>query len=105
MAGLGGSALDKSHTSPDDGRKMTTLLIEPFAGMAGDMFLAALLDLGDPRRPGHLGQQRVGVLGDVLVPVELLKHVLALLPGVRHFPMERVAGQLVEFLKRLGHAV
>jgi uncharacterized protein (TIGR00299 family) protein len=27
----------------------TTLLIEPFGGMAGDMFLAALLDLGDPR--------------------------------------------------------
>jgi hypothetical protein len=25
------------------------LLVEPFAGMAGDMFLAALLDLGDPR--------------------------------------------------------
>jgi len=27
----------------------TTLYIEPFAGMAGDMFLAALLDLKDPR--------------------------------------------------------
>ena len=48
MACLGRSALDKSHTSPDDGRKMTTLLIEPFAGMAGDMFLAALLDLFAP---------------------------------------------------------
>lgn len=28
---------------------MTTLLIEPFGGMAGDMFLAALLDLRDER--------------------------------------------------------
>jgi len=28
---------------------MSTLYIEPFSGMAGDMFLAALLDLGDPR--------------------------------------------------------
>ncbi len=28
---------------------MSTLLIEPFGGMAGDMLLAALLDLGDPR--------------------------------------------------------
>ena len=28
---------------------MLTLYIEPFSGMAGDMFLAALLDLGDPR--------------------------------------------------------
>ena len=26
-----------------------TLLVEPFGGMAGDMFLAALLDLEDPR--------------------------------------------------------
>ncbi|MFN0241898.1 MAG: nickel pincer cofactor biosynthesis protein LarC [Planctomycetota bacterium] len=28
---------------------MSTLYIEPFAGMAGDMFLAALLDLDEPR--------------------------------------------------------
>jgi uncharacterized protein (TIGR00299 family) protein len=28
---------------------MATLYIEPYSGMAGDMFLAALLDLGDPR--------------------------------------------------------
>jgi uncharacterized protein (TIGR00299 family) protein len=28
---------------------MSTLYVEPFSGMAGDMFLAALLDLGDPR--------------------------------------------------------
>ncbi len=28
---------------------MSTLFVEPFGGIAGDMFLAALLDLGDPR--------------------------------------------------------
>lgn len=28
---------------------MTVLYVEPFGGMAGDMFLAACLDLGDPR--------------------------------------------------------
>jgi uncharacterized protein (TIGR00299 family) protein len=28
---------------------MSTLLVEAFGGLAGDMFLAALLDLGDPR--------------------------------------------------------
>lgn len=28
---------------------MTTLVLEPFGGLAGDMLLAALLDLGDPR--------------------------------------------------------
>jgi pyridinium-3,5-bisthiocarboxylic acid mononucleotide nickel chelatase len=28
---------------------MSSLLIQPFGGLAGDMFLAALLDLGDPR--------------------------------------------------------
>lgn len=32
------------HANPTD-----ALLVDPFGGMAGDMFLAALLDLGDPR--------------------------------------------------------
>ncbi|MEZ6013639.1 MAG: nickel pincer cofactor biosynthesis protein LarC [Planctomycetota bacterium] len=44
----------------------TTLLIEPFGGMAGDMFLAALLDLGDPRFTlAHLER-----LAEELVPGE-----------------------------------
>jgi pyridinium-3,5-bisthiocarboxylic acid mononucleotide nickel chelatase len=45
---------------------MTTLYIEPFGGMAGDMFLAALLDLGDERfRLADLEQ-----LAEELVPGE-----------------------------------
>ena len=45
---------------------MTTLYIEPFGGMAGDMFLAALLDLGDERfRLADLQQ-----LAEELVPGE-----------------------------------
>ena len=43
-----------------------TLFIEPFGGLAGDMFLAALLDLGDPRF--DLGQLRE--LAERLVPGE-----------------------------------
>lgn len=43
-----------------------TLVVEPFGGMAGDMFLAALLDLGDPRfELAHLRE-----LAEALVPGE-----------------------------------
>ena len=45
---------------------MHTLFVEPFGGMAGDMFLAALLDLGDPRF--NLGDLRE--LAETLVPGE-----------------------------------
>ncbi len=44
----------------------TTLLVEPFGGMAGDMLLAALLDLADPRFT--LADLRA--LADALVPGE-----------------------------------
>ncbi|MEM6673184.1 MAG: nickel pincer cofactor biosynthesis protein LarC [Planctomycetota bacterium] len=37
---------ERAGTDHGDGDE---LLVEPFGGMAGDMFLAALLDLGDPR--------------------------------------------------------
>ena len=43
-----------------------TLLIEPFGGMAGDMFLAALLDLGDPR----FTLEHLRELAEALVPGE-----------------------------------
>lgn len=42
------------------------LFVEPFAGMAGDMFLAALLDLGDPR----FTLDDLRVFADALVPGE-----------------------------------
>lgn len=45
---------------------MATLLIEPFGGMAGDMFLAALIDLGDPR----FTLDTLRELADALVPGE-----------------------------------
>lgn len=45
---------------------MTTLFIEPFGGMAGDMFLAALLDLGDPR----FSIADLSELAEALVPGE-----------------------------------
>ncbi len=45
---------------------MVTLLIEPFGGLAGDMFLAALLDLG--RDAFHEGELRA--LAEALVPDE-----------------------------------
>ncbi len=45
---------------------MVTLLIEPFGGMAGDMFLAALLDLGDPR----FTLEHLRELAEALVPGE-----------------------------------
>lgn len=45
---------------------MSTLFLEPFSGLAGDVFLAALLDLDDPRfRLEHLRE-----LADALVPGE-----------------------------------
>ncbi len=54
MSALGSAAL------------MRTLYLEPFAGMAGDMLLAALLDLGDPR----FGLEDLRRLADALVPGE-----------------------------------
>lgn len=45
---------------------MVTLLIEPFGGMAGDMFLAALLDLGDPR----FTLEHLRELAEALIPGE-----------------------------------
>lgn len=45
---------------------MTTLLLEPFGGLAGDMLLAALLDLGDPR----FTLADLEVLAEDLVPGE-----------------------------------
>ena len=45
---------------------MTTLLIEPFGGLAGDMFLAGLLDLGDPR----FELRQLEQLAEALVPGE-----------------------------------
>ena len=55
---------------------MTTLLIEPFGGMAGDMLLAALLDLGDSR----FGIGDLRALAEALVPGEC---ELALAPARR----------------------
>lgn len=44
---------------------MTTLLIEPFGGIAGDMLLAALLDLGDERfTMSHLSALAEELVGD-----------------------------------------
>ena len=45
-----------------------TLFVEPFAGMAGDMFLGALLDLGDAR----FTLERLRALATDLVPGEAL---------------------------------
>jgi len=45
---------------------MRTLLIQPFGGLAGDMFLAALLDLGDPR----FDLERLTAFCEGLVPGE-----------------------------------
>ena len=45
---------------------MTTLYLEPFSGLAGDMFLAALLDLSDPR----FTLDDLRRLADALVPGE-----------------------------------
>ena len=45
---------------------MHTLFVEPFGGMAGDMFLAALLDLGDPR----FGLDDLREVAEALVPGE-----------------------------------
>jgi uncharacterized protein (TIGR00299 family) protein len=53
---------------------MSRLYVEPFGGLAGDMFLAALLDLGDPRW--------------TLADLEALAQ--ALLPGTVQFRLEKV---------------
>lgn len=53
---------------------MSRLYVEPFGGLAGDMFLAALLDLGDPRW--------------TLADLEALAE--ALLPGAVQFRLEKV---------------
>lgn len=45
---------------------MSVLYIEPFSGMAGDMFLAALLDLDDPR----FSLNDLRAVSDALVPGE-----------------------------------
>lgn len=45
---------------------MRTLYLEPFAGMAGDMLLAALIDLSDPR----FSLDDLRALADALVPGE-----------------------------------
>jgi pyridinium-3,5-bisthiocarboxylic acid mononucleotide nickel chelatase len=45
---------------------VTTLLLEPFGGIAGDMLLAALCDLGDPR----FGLEDLRALAEELVPGE-----------------------------------
>lgn len=52
----------------------TTLYIEPFSGMAGDMFLAALLGLGDPR----FRLEELQALADAILPgqVELSTQVV-----------------------------
>ena len=49
-----------------DATDARTLFLEPFGGMAGDMFLAALLDLGDPR----FGEADLVDLAGALVPGE-----------------------------------
>lgn len=51
-----------------------TLFVEPFGGMAGDMFLAALLDLGDPR----------------FVPADLEALAAELVPGEAEITVEEV---------------
>jgi uncharacterized protein (TIGR00299 family) protein len=107
---------------------MTVLLIEPFGGIAGDMFLAALLDLRDERFGlgdlEHLAQallpgqvrlelqdtRRRGLRGLHLrvqaegtsPPSRHLSDLLALLEGVQL--SERVRGESVAVLTRLARA-
>ncbi len=54
---------------------MTALIVEPFGGMAGDMFLAALLDLQDQRfRLSHLQELAEALLpGQVCLECESVK--------------------------------
>ena len=52
---------------PESATSESTLFVEPFAGLAGDMFLAALLDLGDARfELGHLR-----ALAEAMIPGEI----------------------------------
>ena len=87
---------------------MTTLFIEPFGGLAGDMLLAALLDLGDPR----FGVADLEGLAQALVPGEArltlsrvlrgsieANHLEVRSPETDHAPHRHLSG-LVELLER-----
>ena len=43
------SATEADASAVSESTEGSVLVLEPFGGMAGDMFLAGLLDLGDPR--------------------------------------------------------
>lgn len=88
---------------------MTTLYIEPFGGLAGDMLLAALLDLGDPR----FQLSELERLAEALVPGEArlalsrvlrgsieANHLEVQSPETHHAPHRHLSG-LVELLERV----
>ncbi len=89
---------------------MTTLLLEPFGGIAGDMLLAGLCDLGDPR----FGLGQLQALAEELVPGEArlsLKkvergglratHLMVETPETGH-PQHRHLSDLLGLLERTG---